>query len=302
MPTRQTSISGNGSAGRVAADAPGADATHSRANIARRRSPLPLAILAALFIIAPFLVWYGTWFGRPLSDDTLTKYLAEQDNPRHVQHALTQIEARIEAGDPAAKRWYPQIVSLAGSNTMEIRQTAAWVMGQDNKAEEFHVALARLLNDPEPIVRRNAALAVTRFGDASGRPELIAALQPFRIVAPSDGVLKSSLAHGSNVSVGTLLLRIEQEGNRLTEVRSPLPGSIDQVFLAEGEPVLANQTVLSLAPDEPSVSEALLALRFAGAREDIAVIEEHTQKLSQGIKEQAALTVKAIQSRAGNTK
>src|SRR6185436_2074589 len=127
---------------------------------ARRRSPLSLAIVAALFIIMPFLAWYFTWFGRNLSDDTIDKYLADQSSPRHVQHALTQIEARIEKGDQSVKRWYPQILQLAGSNTMEVRQTVAWVMGQDNKSEEFHAALQRLLHDSEPIVRRNAALGI----------------------------------------------------------------------------------------------------------------------------------------------
>src|SRR2546427_2461683 len=119
----------------------------------KRYGNWPLIILAALFIIAPFLAWYGTWFGRNLSDDTITQYLADQENPRHVQHALSQTESRIEAGDPGVKRWYPQIIKLAGSNSLEIRQTVAWVMGQDNKAEEFHAALAQLLNDPAPIVR-----------------------------------------------------------------------------------------------------------------------------------------------------
>lgn len=268
----------------------------------RRRSPLPLAILAALFIVAPFLAWYGTWFGRNLSDETITQYLADQENPRHVQHALSQIESRIEAGDPGAKHWYPQIIKLAGSNALEIRQTVAWVMGQDNKAEGFHAALARLLNDPAPIVRRNAALAITRFGDANGRSELIAALQPFNVVAPSDGVLKSSLAPGSTVSVGTLLARIEQTGNLNTEVRSPLPGKIEKVFVAEGSPVNSKQTIVSIAPDEQSLLEALLALRFVGAREDVATIEGNTRNMSAKIKEQAALTVKTIQSRVADVK
>ena len=268
----------------------------------RRRSPLPLAILAALFIVAPFLAWYGTWFGRNLSDETITQYLADQENPRHVQHALSQIESRIEAGDPGVKRWYPQIIKLAGSNALEIRQTVAWVMGQDNKAEEFHAALAQLLNDPAPIVRRNAALAITRFGDGNGRSELIAALQPFNVPAPADGNLKSFLSVGSTVSVGTLIARIEDGGNRLTEVRSPLPGRIEKAFAAEGKPVGANQTLVSIAPDERSISEALLALRFVGAREDVATIQNQTQGMSAKIKEQAALTVKAIQSRVANVR
>ena len=42
-------------------------------------------------------------------------------------------------------------------------------MGQDNKSEEFHQALLSLLNDNDPLVRRNAALQLVRFGDGSGK-------------------------------------------------------------------------------------------------------------------------------------
>ena len=102
---------------------------------------MPLAIVAGLFIVAAFFTWYGTWFGRALSDEDVGKYLSEADKPRHVQHALSQIAERIAKGDQGAKRWYPQIVALAHSPHTEIRQTVAWVMGYDNESEEFHAAL-----------------------------------------------------------------------------------------------------------------------------------------------------------------
>jgi hypothetical protein len=256
--------------------------------------------VAALFIIVPFLAWYFTWFGRGLSDETIEKYLSDQGSPRHVQHALTQIEARIEAGDPSAKRWYPQIVALSHSGTMEIRQTVAWVMGQDNKAEEFRVALARLVNDPEPIVRRNAALGITRFGDQRGRPELLAALQPFTVVASVEGIVGSYLSVGSNLSVGTMLARIELDGNQIHEVRAPLPGPIATVFVSEGARVKPGDKLVAIAPDERNVADALVALRFAGAPEDVPTIQALTENMPAKLKEQAALTVKAIQSRSIN--
>jgi biotin carboxyl carrier protein len=263
----------------------------------RRRSPLPLVIVAALFIVMPFLAWYFTWFGRSLSDDTIDKYLSDQGSPRHVQHALTQIEARIEAGDKSVQRWYPQIVALAGSSAMEIRQTVAWVMGQDNQAEQFHATLARLLSDPEPIVRRNAALGITRFGDNRGRPELLAALQSFAVTAPMDGTIRSTLPVGSKVSVGTMLARLELDGAAIKEIRSPLPGSIEKIVISEGTRVRSGDSLASIAPDERSIAEALLALRFVGSAEDVAEIEIRSSKLSSKLKAQAALTTKAIQSR-----
>ncbi|MEA2206969.1 MAG: hypothetical protein QOE77_3745 [Blastocatellia bacterium] len=246
----------------------------------------------------PFLAWYFTWFGRNLSDDNIDKYLADQSSPRHVQHALTQIEARIERGDQSVKRWYPQILQLAGSNTMEVRQTVAWVMGQDNRSEEFHAGLQRLLHDSEPIVRRNAALGITRFHDQSGRAELIAALQPFAVAAPAEGSVISYLPIGSKLSVGTMLARIEVSKDQVNEVRAPLPGLVDKVLVTEGARVKAGDNLASIAPDEASVKDALLALRFAGEVDDIATIQTFTQHMSDGVKEQAALTAKAIQSRS----
>src|SRR5678815_921487 len=125
----------------------------------------PILILAALFLAATFLAWYFSWFGRELSNDDIAKYLADEKNPRHVQHALLQIQQRMERGDPSAKSWYPQLVVLSGSPETEFRLTVAWLMGFDNHAPEFHDALLKLLRDQEPIVRRNAALALVRFGD-----------------------------------------------------------------------------------------------------------------------------------------
>src|SRR5450631_1246285 len=131
----------------------------------RQRATWPLIILAALFIIVPFLTWYLTWFGRDLSDEEIAKYLVDEKNPRHIQHALSQIETRIEKGDPGVKKFYPQIVTAAKSPTAEIRKEAAWVMGQDNSSPEFHQALIGLASDAEPLVRRNAAVQLVRFGD-----------------------------------------------------------------------------------------------------------------------------------------
>src|SRR5215213_7636840 len=145
----------------------------------RRRIPGsgPILLLAALFVAATFLAWYFSWFGRELSEADISKYLADEKNPRHVQHALLQIQQRMERGDSSAKNWYPQLLVLSGSPETEFRLTVAWLMGFDNKSPEFHAALLKLLNDPEPIVRRNAALALVRFEDSSGRKELISVLR-----------------------------------------------------------------------------------------------------------------------------
>ena len=153
-----------------------------RVSEVRRRTPGsgPILLLASLFVAATFLAWYFSWFGRELSHDDISKYLADEKNPRHVQHALLQIQQRMERGDLEAKSWYPQLITLSGSPETEFRLTVAWLMGFDNQSQEFHQTLAKLLRDPEPIVRRNAALALLRFNDGSGREELLAVLRPSR--------------------------------------------------------------------------------------------------------------------------
>lgn len=180
----------------------------------------PILVLAVLFVAATFLAWYFSWFGRGLSDADISKYIADEKNPRHVQHALLQIQQRIERGDPSAKNWYPQIVALSGNPETEFRLTVAWLMGFDNKAPEFHEALLKLLKDPEPIVRRNAALALVRFQDGSGRKELVSVLRPYVLQAPVAGVVMNSMQEGSTVARRTLLARIQQPDGSVVELRS----------------------------------------------------------------------------------
>src|SRR5712692_388451 len=268
----------------------------------RRPSNIWLIIVAALFIIVPFLTWYLTWFGRDLSDDEIAKYLADEKNPRHIQHALSQIEARIEKHDPNVMKFYPQIVSVSKSPTGEIRKTAAWVMGQDNTAPEFHQALVGLLDDAEPLVRRNAALQVVRFGDAAGRRELRAMLEPYDVKSQMTGTIVSLLSEGSKVKAGGLVGRIRDLSGTVQEFRSPLDGTIGKVVVKEGDPIAAVRTVLWLTPDRATVSDALRALAYIGTREDLSLIESLSQGSASSdaeIKQQAALTAKAIGDRLG---
>jgi biotin carboxyl carrier protein len=265
----------------------------------KRPSNVWLIIVAALFIIVPFLAWYFTWFGRSLSDADIATYLAEETNPRHIQHALLQLEQRMEHRDPTVKKFYPQIIALTKSPTAEVRKTAAWVMGQDNKSEEFHRALLDLLKDTDPVVRRNAALQLVRFGDASGRPELRAMLESFEVKAPFAGTIVSQLPQGSTIRSGALLARIRDTSNNVQEFRSPVDGRLSgPVFTKEGDQVTANQTLVWLIPDRTTVLDALRALAFVGTKEDLPLIEACVKADPHGeTAEQALQTAKGIQAR-----
>ena len=267
----------------------------------RRRTPGsgPILLLAGLFVAATFLAWYFSWFGRELSQDDISKYLADEKNPRHVQHALLQIQQRMERGDPAAKNWYPQLIVLSGNPETEFRLTVAWLMGFDNQSQEFHQALSKLLRDPEPIVRRNAALALLRFNDSSGREELLSVLRPYSLKAPADGVVASSLHEGATVGRRALLARIQQADGNVVGLRSPLPGRVGRIFKPNGSQVSSDDELLSLNSDEDSVWEALRGLALAGTAEDLPLVQSYadSSEVSGRIKEQAGLTVQAINRR-----
>src|ERR1700752_225877 len=229
----------------------------------------PILFLAILFVAATFLAWYFSWFGRELSDADISKYLADEKNPRHVQHALLQIQQRMERGDTSAKNWYPQLVTLSGDPETEYRLTVAWLMGFDNKSPEFHNTLLKLLRDPEPIVRRNAALALVRFEDSSGREELVAVLKPYVMKVPADGVVQSSMHEGTTVGRRTPLARIEQSDGKVVELRSPLPGRVNKILRPNGSQGSRDEDLLSLNSDEESVWEALRGLEIVGSKEDV---------------------------------
>ncbi len=164
-----------------------------------------IVAMAFLFVLMPFLFWNATWFGRPLTDAQIAKALADRSHPRQIQHALTQIETRIEARDASVRRWYPDVVTLAADPVDEIRVTDAWVMGQDNTSPDFHRALLNLLADPNPMVQRNAALSLVRFADDSGRSQIVAMLRLYEMPSPSGGVVRQRLKPGDVVNPGTMV-------------------------------------------------------------------------------------------------
>ena len=295
--SEQPASSSNGHHATAASSAPSsADPT------GKRRTPWPLVIIATLFVVVPFLAWYGTWFGRTLSDEKIGEYL-RHEKPRHVQHALSQIAERIDESDnPAsAQKFYPQVVSLVSHPVTDVRMTAAWVMGQDNRSQAFHEALVGLLTDREPIVRRNAALALVRFNDGRGRAELRAMLQPYTVLTDREGTAQTVLTAGTSVNREAMIAKYRDASGRVGELRAPLPGKIERVFLQEGDKFGAGAEVCVLRPDSKSVWEALRALYLVGETEDLADVERYTREpegASDHLRRQAALTAEAVKRRS----
>jgi hypothetical protein len=267
----------------------------------RRRAFISILIVTALFIIVPFLTWYWTWFGRALSDDEIGQQLAELEKPRKIQHALLQIEQKIVSGDAQVHRFYPQLAALKDHQLPEIRLTAAWVMGQDNRAPSFHEALTQLVTDVHPMVRRNAALGLVRFGDARGRDEILAMLRPYPMLAIEAGDVTVNVVEGDGVAPGGLVARLNPAaGGTAIDLRSPVPGRVRQVDVGKGERVAAGDAILTLGADPGQVWEALRALYLIGGSESLADVDRYArgeQGMPEKVREQARLTAENIRRR-----
>jgi hypothetical protein len=254
-----------------------------------------------LIVLMPFLFWWNTWFGRHLSDQQLTEYLHDSKKPRHIQQALVQISERILHHDATVSQWFPVMVALATDPVEEVRNTDAWVMGQDTSGEDFHETLLKMLADSSPMVRGNAALSLVRFGDATGRPQIVALLQPAHMAAPIDGRVVDSDRPGTPVHQDGLLAKLAPAGSSSSvEVRSPIPGRI-RSLAQPGANVTAGSEIAVVDPDTGQVWEALRALYVVGQMDDLAVIRPYERDLpdiSNDIRQQAVETEKAILQRA----
>ena len=267
----------------------------------RFKSTFLLGLVVVASVLIPFLFWHGAWFGRVLEKEELGRYLESQEKPRHIQHGLAQIVELIEQSDPDVRQWYPKVAQLADHPLAEIRITAAWVMGQENQSEEFHRALLHMLTDPEPLVRRNAALALIRFGDSSGRRELWAMLQTHAVRAPGRGTVSLLLEEGERVERGTRLARLIVKGEEKHDVLAPLPGAVKTRWVQDGSPVKEGDELVVLSPNSMHVWESLRALYLIGTLEDLKVVEalSSDHHFGEQIRTQARLTGQAIRQRAG---
>jgi biotin carboxyl carrier protein len=257
-------------------------------------------VTAWLIVLMPFLFWWNTWFGRQLSDRQVSEYLQDEKHPRHIQHALVQLGERMARHDQMVARWYPELTRLSSNPVEEVRNTDAWVMGQDTSGSGFREALLRMLQDQSPTVRGNAALSLVRFGDSSGRPQIVALLQPAAIVAPRSGRVTDIDKVGIPIHQGGLIAKLE-DSQQVTEVRSPFAGRIRSLSVAPGSNVTAGAEIATVAPGDEQVWEALRALYLVGQPDDLPAVRPYEHELTQisdRVRQQALLTDKAILERA----
>lgn len=273
-----------------------------------RTQKLLFFLVAWLICLMPFLFWWNTWFGRRLSDQQLREYLYDAKKPRHIQQALVQVGERITRRDVSAKQWYPDLERLAADPVEEVRNTDAWVMGQDPTGAGFHETLLKMLTDPSQMVRGNAALSLVRFGDATGRPQIIALLQPAQLTSAESGRVVDADRPGTAIHQGGLVAKIAPvsaagaAASQTIEVRSPIPGRIRSV-VGTGANVAAGSQVAVVDPASDQVWEALRALYLVGTPDDLPAIRAYERDLPDipdHVRKQALETEQAIQKRSGS--
>jgi biotin carboxyl carrier protein len=264
-----------------------------------------LFFVTAWFIaFMPVWFWWNTWFGRTLSDKKIGEYLQDNVHPRHIQQALVQVSERMSRHDTSVQQWYPELVGLATHPVEEVRNTDAWVLGQDTSGAGFQQALLKMLNDPSALVRGNAALSLVRFGDATGRPQIVALLEPVTLTAPISGIVGDADRPGTPIRQGGLIAKL-QNGQQTAEVRSPISGHIRNLFAQIGGHVTAGAEIATVAPAVDQVWEALRALYLVGQPEDlppVTLYERELPEIPDHLRQQALLTDKAIRDRASATK
>ncbi len=264
------------------------------------RNRLLFFLTAWLLVLMPFLFWWSTWFGRPLKPKEMNEYLNDNAHPRHIQHAIVQLGQRMSQHDASAAQWYGDLVRLATNPREEVRSTDAWVMGQDTSGAGFHEALLKMLGDASTVVRGNAALSLVRFGDSSGRTQIVSLLQPVVITtAPSGRVIDAATA-GTMIHQGGLIAKVQGDDSQIHELRSPITGRV-RLATGTGANLAGGASVATVDPAEEQVWEALRALYLIGQVDDLPAIRPYERELpeiSDRVRVQAADTERAIQERA----
>jgi len=257
-------------------------------------------LTAWLICLMPFLFWWNTWFGRQLPDKQLAEYLNDEKKPRHIQHAFVQIGERMGKRDASVTRWYPDLIRLASHHVEEVRNTDAWVMGQDTSGSGFHEALLKMLTDSSPLVRGNAALSLVRFGDSSGRMEIVKLLQPAIVNAPLAGAITDNSTIGTAIHQNGVIAKLKT-GNQIVEIRSPISGRLRTLSVQTGKNVSAGEEIATVAPATDQAWEALRALYLIGHLEDLPAVLPYERELpdvSDHVRQQAVETEKAIKERS----
>ncbi len=262
------------------------------------KSQLLLVAILLVCTVLPSMFWHDVWFGRVLDDWELGEYLADEASPRRIQHALAQLGERMDRGEELLDVWPQRVLDLTKHGQVEIRTLSAWVMGKGTDQPLFRQKLLQMLSDPHPLVRRNAALSLVRFGDSSGRPELQAMLGSFVVESPFEGKLSFLVEEQDWAESGSGIARITTQAG-VEDVDAPVSGQVESRLVSDDSQVKGGAKLLVLLPDPEHVWESLRAFYLVGTLEDLPLIESLRERKEYGesLQRQIELTREAILER-----
>ncbi len=270
-----------------------------------KRWPVLLVLIA--MIVLPGVIWRQVWWGAPLSDDDLNQRLSQTVSVREVQHALEQLSKRLGQDPGTARPFYPKVVALVDHKEPLVRSAVAWLMGEDRDYDPFRNHLLLLVADEAPIVRYNAAAALARFGDASGRAVLREMLRPYPIRAAweddaAEGTLSDVLPTDTPVGPRTRLALVDFGEKEQEKILAPLGGRLARMKVEQGEHIRCGDMLGEIDPNADQVWASLRALFLVGQAEDLEDIERYLRPPASfpvGIARQAGATAAEIRRREG---
>jgi len=141
---------------------------------------------------------------------------------------------------------------------------------------------------------------LVRFGDATGKPQILELLQPARVVTPKSGKIVDTSAVGTAIHQGGIVAKLQAE-DRAIEIRSPVSGRLRTLAVQTGQQVDQGTLIATIDPADEQVWEALRALYLIGQAEDVATVQPYERELpdiSDHVRQQAVETERAIRERA----
>ena len=158
-----------------------------------------------------------------------------------------------------------------------------------------------MLADPSLSVRGNAALSLVRFGDATGRPQIVELLKPAQVIASDAGQMTDASAIGTSIHQGGVVAKLQVSGTHTIEMRSPIAGRVRTLSAQVGQQVKPGDLIATIDPSTEQVWEALRALYLVGQPNDIAAVlpyERELPDIPDHVRQQALETETAIRQRA----
>ena len=265
------------------------------------KSQLILVAILLVCVLLPSMFWHDVWFGRTLEDQEIEEYLVDEESPRRIQHALAQLGERMDRRESLLETWEQRILELATHQRLEVRTLTAWILGKGTERPRFREKLLQMLDDSHPLVRRNAALALVRFGDSSGRPQLRGMLRPFTVKSPFIGELSLLVEQQDLVDSGSTIARVITGGEQ-QDVVAPVSGRVERVLMPTDSKVRAGDGLLTLLHDPEHVWESLRALYLVGTTEDLPLINSLLERTEYGekLRRQIEATREGILEREGS--